>query len=44
MTWLKNGLGKFFEYINRRNPPFRNFTIPGAEIDVSKIFKEENSK
>lgn len=33
VTWLKNG-NKIFEYINARNPPYRNFTIPGAVIDV----------
>lgn len=33
VTWLKNG-NKIFEYINGRNPPYRNFTIPGAVIDV----------
>ncbi|XP_030370904.1 uncharacterized protein LOC115621400 [Scaptodrosophila lebanonensis] len=33
VTWLKVDKGKFFEFINGRNPPFRNFTIDGAEID-----------
>lgn len=35
VTWLKVDKGKFFEYISGRNPPFRNSTIEGAEIDVS---------
>jgi len=35
VTWLKVDKGKFFEFINGRNPPFRNSTIEGAEIDVS---------
>lgn len=34
VTWLK-GNGKVFEYINGRQPPYRNFSVPGAEIDVS---------
>ncbi|KAG4077816.1 hypothetical protein HA402_013750 [Bradysia odoriphaga] len=34
VTWLKIGMGKFFQYINGRNPPFRNFSIPGAEVDT----------
>lgn len=37
VTWLKNGSGKFFQFIKNRNPPFRNFTIAGAVIDVSEI-------
>lgn len=37
MTWLKNG-NKIFEYINGRSPPFRNFTILGAVIDVRITF------
>ncbi|XP_055699185.1 uncharacterized protein LOC129799383 [Phlebotomus papatasi] len=32
VTWLKGG-NKIFEYINGRNPPFRNFTIQGGLID-----------
>lgn len=36
VTWLKVEKGKFFEFINGRNPPFRNSTIEGAEIDVSR--------
>lgn len=35
VTWLKNG-NKVFEYINGRQPPYRNFSVSGAEIDVSK--------
>lgn len=34
VTWLKGG-SKVFEYINGRQPPYRNFSVPGAEIDVS---------
>jgi CD80-like C2-set immunoglobulin domain len=33
VTWLK-GNSKVFEYINGRLPPYRNFSVPGAEIDV----------
>ena len=33
VTWLKNG-NKVFEYINGRQPPYRNFSVLGAEIDV----------
>lgn len=34
VTWLKNG-NKVFEYINGRQPPYRNFSVAGGEIDVS---------
>ncbi|XP_049303045.1 uncharacterized protein LOC105222632 [Bactrocera dorsalis] len=33
VTWLKVDKGKFFEFINGRNPPFRNTSIGGGEID-----------
>lgn len=33
VTWLKNG-NKVFEYINGRDPPYRNFSVAGGEIDV----------
>ncbi|XP_055381170.1 probable cyclin-dependent serine/threonine-protein kinase DDB_G0292550 isoform X2 [Condylostylus longicornis] len=36
VLWLKSDHGKLFEYVRVRNPPFRNFSIPGAEIDWSK--------
>jgi hypothetical protein len=36
VSWHKNGL-KVFEFINGRDPPFRNFTVTGSEIDVSSI-------
>lgn len=36
VTWLK-GNGKVFEYINGRQPPYRNFSVPGAEIDVRQF-------
>lgn len=35
VTWLKGG-GKVFEYINGRQPPYRNFSVPGAEINVKR--------
>lgn len=46
VTWLKVDKGKFFEYISGRNPPFRNSTIEGAEIDVSipKLSHKTNSQ
>jgi hypothetical protein len=34
VEWLKNG-NKLFQYVKGRTPPFRNFSIPGAELDVS---------
>lgn len=42
VAWLKNGV-KFFEYINGRVPPYRNFSdvVTGAEIDVSNIIQLE---
>ncbi|XP_055617439.1 uncharacterized protein LOC129762865 [Toxorhynchites rutilus septentrionalis] len=36
VTFLK-GSSKIFEYIKGRNPPYRNFSIPGAEIDWKKV-------
>ncbi|KAG5682634.1 hypothetical protein PVAND_011973 [Polypedilum vanderplanki] len=33
VAWLRSSEHKFFEYIHRRNPPFRNFSTPGADID-----------
>lgn len=39
VTWLKSRTGKFFQFIKNRNPPFRNFTISGADIDVSTEMK-----
>lgn len=41
VTWLK-GSGKVFEYINGRQPPYRNFSVPGAEIDVRSNRKRWN--
>jgi hypothetical protein len=35
VAWLRSSEHKFFEYIHTRNPPYRNFSTPGAEIDVS---------
>ncbi|XP_058836192.1 uncharacterized protein LOC131692868 [Topomyia yanbarensis] len=36
VTFLKGG-SKIFEYIKGRNPPYRNYSIPGAEIDWKKV-------
>ncbi|XP_021915190.1 uncharacterized protein LOC110827656 isoform X2 [Zootermopsis nevadensis] len=35
VEWLRNGK-KLFQYVKGRTPPFRNFTIPGAELDLEK--------
>lgn len=40
VAWLRSSEHKFFEYIHRRNPPFRNFSTPGADIDVSINFNQ----
>lgn len=40
VNWLRNE-AKFFEFINGRNPPFRNFSVPGAEIDWSSSNEEQ---
>jgi hypothetical protein len=34
VEWLRNGK-KIFQFVQGRTPPFRNFSIPGAELDVS---------
>jgi hypothetical protein len=34
VEWLRNG-HKFFQFVKGRTPPFRNYSIPGAELDVS---------
>jgi hypothetical protein len=34
VEWLRNSK-KFFQFVKGRTPPFRNFSIPGAELDVS---------
>lgn len=34
VEWLRGG-NKIYQYIKGRNPPYNNFSIPGAEIDVS---------
>lgn len=34
VEWLKHGQ-KIFQFINGRKPPFRNYTVTGAQIDVS---------
>ncbi|CAG9802553.1 unnamed protein product [Chironomus riparius] len=36
VAWLRSSEHKFFEYIHKRNPPFRNFSTPGADIDFSR--------
>jgi hypothetical protein len=39
VSWYKNGQ-KVFEFINGRDPPYRNFTVTGSEIDVSSESQE----
>jgi hypothetical protein len=34
VEWLRNDK-KLFQFVKGRTPPFRNFTTPGAELDVS---------
>lgn len=34
VSWYKNSQ-KIFEFISGREPPFRNFSVSGSEIDVS---------
>jgi hypothetical protein len=34
VEWMRNGK-KIFQFVQGRTPPFRNFSIPGAELDVS---------
>jgi hypothetical protein len=34
VEWLRNRK-KIFQFVKGRTPPFRNFSIPGAELDVS---------
>jgi hypothetical protein len=34
VEWVRNR-NKIFQFVNGRTPPFRNFSIPGAELDVS---------
>ncbi|CAO1392575.1 unnamed protein product [Diamesa serratosioi] len=41
VSWLKNSGNKFFEYINGRSPPYRNFSIAGAEIDFVNSNQDE---
>lgn len=36
VEWLKGG-NKIYQFIKGRNPPFNNFTIVGADIDVSRL-------
>ena len=41
VEWQKNGK-KIFQFVQGRTPPFLNYSIPGAELDVSSndIFKK----
>jgi hypothetical protein len=34
VDWLRNGK-KIFQFVQGRKPPFRNFSVAGAELDVS---------
>jgi hypothetical protein len=34
VEWLRNRK-KIFQFVKGRTPPFRNYSIPGAELDVS---------
>jgi hypothetical protein len=36
VEWLRNDK-KLFQFVKGRTPPFRNFTTPGAELDVSSF-------
>lgn len=36
VEWLRGG-NKIYQFIKGRNPPFNNFTVIGADIDVSKL-------
>ncbi|CAB0000839.1 unnamed protein product [Nesidiocoris tenuis] len=36
VEWLKGGR-KLFQYVKGRTPPFRNFSTPGAVLDVSVL-------
>ncbi|RZF39880.1 hypothetical protein LSTR_LSTR016887 [Laodelphax striatellus] len=36
VEWLRHGK-KIFQYVKGRRPPFRNYTIPGAHMDVSCV-------
>ncbi|CAD7084608.1 unnamed protein product [Hermetia illucens] len=40
VSWFKNE-AKFYEFVNGRIPPFRNFSIDGAEIDFSNSNEEQ---
>ncbi|XP_046387599.1 uncharacterized protein LOC124157144 [Ischnura elegans] len=41
VEWLKDGDHKLFQFVRGRNPPFRNFTIPGAMLDWSRSNEHE---
>ncbi|XP_071455012.1 uncharacterized protein, partial [Hetaerina americana] len=36
VEWLKDGDHKLFQFVRGRNPPYRNFTTPGATLDWSR--------
>ncbi|XP_046388656.1 uncharacterized protein LOC124157724 [Ischnura elegans] len=33
VEWLRDGERKLFQFVRGRNPPYRNFTVPGAMLD-----------
>lgn len=35
VAWYRGSENRFFEYIKRRDPPYQNFSLLGADIDVS---------
>ncbi|XP_046388911.1 uncharacterized protein LOC124157886 [Ischnura elegans] len=41
VEWLKDGDRKLFQFVRGRNPPFRNFSIPGAKLDWSRSNERE---
>lgn len=36
VEWLKQGK-KIFQFVKGRTPPYRNYSIPGAQLDVSNL-------
>ncbi|XP_046387598.1 uncharacterized protein LOC124157143 [Ischnura elegans] len=41
VEWFKDGEHKLFQFVRGRNPPFRNFTTPGATLDWSRSNEHE---
>lgn len=39
VEWLRGGK-KLFQYVKGRTPPFRNYSTPGAVLDVSTLCQE----